>query len=149
MKANLLMSVQVITVPPELSLESAHRLMMTNSLRHLPVVSGSKLAGILSDRDVLLSAGRGSGGALVYPDITVGEVMSLAPVSAGPNVPVAELARAMVAGKFDALPIINDEGALVGLVTSTDLMRALSMSSTPGTTLAYEIRRASDLMAKA
>lgn len=148
MKANLLMSVQVITIPPELSLESAHRLMMTNSMRHLPVVSGNRLAGILSDRDILLSAGRGPGAALVYPDITAGEVMSLAPVSAGPNVPLAELARTMVAGKFDALPIISEDGTLVGLVTSTDLMRALSMSA-PDTALAWEIRRASDLMAKA
>jgi acetoin utilization protein AcuB len=149
MDAEKIMSLEVITVPPELSLEAAHRIMQDRGLRHLPVVAGQKLAGILSDRDLLLAIG-GSQGAYVYPPISVGEVMSLAPVSAGPNASLSELARTMVEAKIDALPIITSTDVLIGLVTSTDLMRVLSqLPKDPQPTLAFQIRRAADLQARA
>ncbi len=150
MDANNLMRVEVVTVPPELSLEAAHRLMLEHGVRHLPVVAGAKLAGILSDRDVLLAIGHGRDGGFVYPPKTVGEVMSLAPVSGGPGSPVAELAQAMVDAKIDAIPIVTAQGALVGLVTSTDLMRLLSLLPREAQpSIAFQIRRVTDLQAHA
>ena len=149
MDAEKIMSLEVVTVPPELSLEAAHRIMLERGLRHLPVVAGQKLAGILSDRDLLLAIG-GSQGAFVYPPITVGEVMSLAPVSAGPAASLSELAQTMVDAKIDALPIITSKDVLIGLVTSTDLMRVLSLlPKEPQPMLAFQIRRAADLQARA
>ena len=58
MKADRVMRLEVVTVPPELKVESAHALMLRRSLRHLPVVSGGRLAGVVSDRDLLLVSGR-------------------------------------------------------------------------------------------
>ena len=150
MQADKLMSLEVVTVPPELSLEAAHRIMLDRVLRHLPVVAGQKLAGILSDRDLLLAIGRAKDGHFVYPKLTVGEVMSLAPVSAGPGTPVAELARAMVDAKIDAIPVVTAQGGLVGLVTSSDLMRLLTWLPTEQQpALQFQVRRAADLQAHA
>ena len=150
MDAQRIMSLEVVTVPPELSLQAAHQLMLDRGLRHLPVVAGQKLAGILSDRDLLLAIG-GSQGAFIYPPSSVGEVMSLAPVSAAPDASIAELARTMMDAKIDALPIINSRDVLLGLVTSTDLMRILSrwLPQEPQPTLSFQIRRAADLQAHA
>ena len=150
MRARKLMKVQVVTVPPDLPVETAHRLMLKRRLRHLPVVSGEKLAGVVSDRDILLVAGRGAKESFVYPPLTVGQVMSLGPVSAGPDASIAELAKAMVEAKIDCLPIIGAGGALVGLVTSTDLLLLLTWLPVDGQpSLSFEIRRAADLAAKA
>lgn len=150
MEAEMLMSLEVVTVPPELSLEAAHRIMLDRGLRHLPVVAGQKLAGILSDRDLLLSIGRGAEGAFVYPKQSVGELMSLSPISAGPNASVGELAKAMLEAKIDAIPILTAQNVLVGLVTSTDLMKVLALlPKDPHPTIAYQIRRAADLQARA
>jgi len=150
MQADKLMSLEVVTVPPELSLEAAHRIMLDRALRHLPVVAGQKLAGILSDRDLLLAIGRAKDGHFVYPKMTVGEVMSLAPVSAGPGAPVAELARTMVDAKLDAIPVVTAQNVLVGLVTSSDLMRLLTWLPTEQQpALQFQVRRASDLQAHA
>jgi acetoin utilization protein AcuB len=124
--------------------------MLRRSIRHLPVVTGTRLVGIVSDRDVLLAIGKGPAG-FVYPNRTVGEVMSLAPYAATPNTPVADLAQTMVTGHFDALPIMNGE-SLVGLVTSSDLLAALVLlvaHQGPQPKLAFEIRRASELTAQA
>lgn len=150
MEAEMLMSLEIVTVPPELSLEAAHRIMLDRGLRHLPVVAGQKLAGILSDRDLLLSIGRGEDGAFVYPRQSVGELMSLSPISAGPSASVGELAKAMLDAKIDAIPILTSKDVLVGLVTSTDLMKVLALlPKDPHPRIAYQLRRAADLQARA
>jgi acetoin utilization protein AcuB len=150
MNADKLMRVEVTTVPPDLSLKAAHALMVRLSVRHLPVVSGQRLAGIVSDRDVLLAAGRGKDGAFTYPDISVGEVMSLSPISAGPESSVQDLAKTMVEAKIDALPIVSPQNELMGLVTSTDLILLLTrLPSDKQPQLSFSIRRASDLQARA
>jgi acetoin utilization protein AcuB len=150
MHAGQLMKLEVVTVPAELPVEAAHRLMLARGLRHLPVVAGHKLAGMVSDRDLLLVMGRGKKGELTYPQLTVGEVMSPAPVSAGPHASIGELAKVMVESKIDAIPIISAQNVLVGLVTSTDLMLLLTELPTESQpALSFQIRRAADLAAQA
>lgn len=142
------MNLEVVTVPPELPLQTAHRLMMDRALRHLPVVSGQKLAGILSEREVLLASSRARDGSYVYPKLTVGDVMSLAPIAAGPGVSVAELARTMVEARLEAIPILLSNNVLVGLVTSTDLLRSLArLPRDAEPALRFHIRRAAELQA--
>lgn len=150
MQADELTSLEVVTVPPDLSLEAAHRIMLDRALRHLPVVSGQKLSGILSERELLLAIGRAKDGHFVYPKVTVGEVMSLAPVSASPNVAVAELARTMVDAKIDAIALVTAQNVLVGLVTSSDLLRLLTwlpIERQPA--LQFELRQAAELQVRA
>lgn len=144
------MSLEVVTVPPELPLQAAHGIMLDKHVRHLPVVAEQRLSGILSDRDVLLAVGHRADGTFVYPPLTVGEVMSLAPVSAGPGASVAELARAMVSSKIDALPIVTAQNVQVGLVTSTDLLKLLSLlPEEDQPSLTFDIHRAADLHVRA
>jgi acetoin utilization protein AcuB len=150
MHADRLMRLEVVTVPPELQLEAAHKLMLRREVRHLPVVSGRRLAGILSDRDILLASGRLKNGTFVYPNLTVGEVMSLSPISADPSTPLSEIAKSMVQSKIDCLPIITGQNELVGLVTSTDLMLVLTgLPAEAQPALSFQIRRAGDLETKA
>jgi acetoin utilization protein AcuB len=144
------MRLEVNTVPPELSLEQAHELMLKLGVRHLPVVSGHKLAGVVSDRDILLACTRSPDGAFSYPESTVGEVMTLSPEVAGPDVHVAQLAQAMVERKIDALPIVSGDNDLLGLVTSTDLLLLLTELPPEGEpTFSYRLRRLDTLAAHA
>lgn len=126
MEARHLMSAGVFSVSPDQSIEDAHHLMLDKVVRHVPVVAEQKLVGMLSDRDVLLVAGRDAAGHFVYPPLTVAQVMSASPAVARPGVSVAELARRMIDSKFGALPIVTEEGEVLGLVTSTDLLRFVS-----------------------
>lgn len=150
MKARKVMRLEVTTVSPDLPVEQAHKLMLKLGVRHLPVVSEHKLAGILSDRDVLLACSRTSGGSFQYPPVSAGEVMSLSPEVAGPDVHVAQLARKMVEGKIDAIPIVSRDDELLGLVTSTDLMLLLTeMPEETEPMLSYQLRRVNTLPVRA
>jgi acetoin utilization protein AcuB len=118
MRTAAAMTREVIVVPPELPLASANRLMERRRIRHLPVVQGGALLGILSDRDVLRHAD-------AIDRMTCAEAMTPAPITCAPATSVSRVAETMIEHKIDALPVVSEVGRLVGLVTSTDLLALL------------------------
>lgn len=125
MKVKELMTRDVQAILPETSLAEAWRLMHELKVRHLPVVREGRLAGIVSDRDFVGWVTRARDGGLIFPAVTAGEVMTLNPVVCTQGAAVAEIARTMVSRQLDCVPILGEGNALVGLVTSTDLMLLL------------------------
>ena len=105
----------VLTVGPETPCGSVRRLMDEHGIRHVPVVAGERLVGMVSDRDVR-SAGAGSGA------ITA-RIMTPYPVTVTPETRVEHAAQLMLDGRFGSLPVA-DGHTLVGIVTYTDLLRA-------------------------
>jgi acetoin utilization protein AcuB len=118
------MTKKVIVAPPEMSLDHAWQLMCRMRFRHLPIVSGGRLIGILSDRDIFLRSSR-EDGEVVVPDTPVGEAATPSPFVCQPDTDVRDLVRLMTEQKIDAVPVIDDNSSLVGLVTSTDLLLLL------------------------
>lgn len=137
MKASELMQVQLTCVGPETQLEFTWELMRSLKVRHMPVVDGEKLLGIVSDRDLMLRATLKAHGQMDFPDLPTGEIMTRDPITAPPTVTVSSLAQKMVNEKIDSVPIVDAHGALVGLVTSTDLLRLLAHSA-PAASLPYQ-----------
>lgn len=125
MKAREVMTRDVQAILPEAHLVDAWRLMRELQVRHLPVVVGGKLSGLLSDRDFLGWVTRGPDGVPRFDDVTVGSVMTLNPVVSVQGALVSELAKTMLSRQIDCLPIVTPENVLVGLVTSTDLLALL------------------------
>ncbi len=124
MRADATMTRHVLTVPPALSLRVADALMRRENVRHLPVLQGDRLVGIVSDRDILLRTDIDDDGRAVA-DVFVADAMSLCPLTATPDTSVSSLAATMVEHKIDAIPILGPSDRLVGLVTSTDLLTLL------------------------
>lgn len=123
MKAAAAMTRDVVTIEPNQSLRDAHEFMIEWNIRHLPVVNGKKLVGILSDRDILLVSKRDDVGILV-PAVSVSHVMTAEPMTCDMNTDISIVARKMLDNKIDSLPILTD-GELVGLITSSDLLELL------------------------
>jgi acetoin utilization protein AcuB len=112
-----IMSPRPVTVAPETPLSEARRLLAQHGIRRLPVMSGRRLVGIVSDRDLR--------SASAHPEQTaVAEIMTREVVTVSPRTRVDEAARLMLAGRFGGLPV-TDGGELTGIVTETDLLRAL------------------------
>lgn len=124
MKVSNAMTRDVVCVTPDRSLADAYDLMTEWTIRHLPVIEGDSLVGILSDRDVLLASERGVHGVDV-PDIQVAEVMTRDPITCRRSTPIGEVSIIMLENKIDCLPVVDAEGSLVGLVTSSDLISLL------------------------
>jgi acetoin utilization protein AcuB len=118
-----IMSSPALSVPAETSLQDAYRLMREKGIRHLPVVDGERLVGVITDRDLRLATS--SLAPLPLPPGTaVSAVMSHPPLTADGADPVEEAARTMRERKIGCLPIVDD-GRLIGIITGLDLLDAL------------------------
>jgi acetoin utilization protein AcuB len=123
MKAQSAMTRDVVCVTPHQRLADAYRWMMKWRVRHMPVVSGGRLVGIVSDRDVLLHATR-TNNEIVVSDLSVSDAMTESPITIRAKTSVSKAAELMLEYKIDSLPVVED-GLLVGLVTSSDLLMLL------------------------
>lgn len=132
-----LMTGAVKTAPPSMPIVDARNLMLKERIRHLPVVEGDgRLLGIVTDRDIRLNLPSQATSLSVWEvnhllaKLTVGEVMTTAVISVGPDRPARDAAQLMVDHQIGALPV-EDAGRLVGIVTETDLLRAFIRMETP------------------
>ena len=126
MKASRVMTRTVHCITPQVTLERAWRLMQRHHVRHLPVLWGDKVVGVLSDRDLLVNAEPGLGGAIAFPHLTASDAMTRKPVTALETASISSLAHLMLEAQFDCVPIVDREDTLVGLVTSADLLELLA-----------------------
>ena len=106
----------VLTVSPATTLAQALHLARERGIRHLPVVDGDRLVGIVSDRDLKRALGLST-----YEDVRMGAIMTSGVRTAAPTFAVEDAARIMVTERISALPVTT-EGRLVGLVTETDIL---------------------------
>lgn len=109
------MTSQLVTVGPHQDLAYAHQLMMWSNVRHLPVVDGGRLVGMLSDRQLLSAILSNSAGSSIY------EVMTPPKQVAAPEEDLGHAAARMAAARLDALPVVSDD-KLVGILTTTDVL---------------------------
>jgi CBS domain-containing protein len=121
------MSLPVQTLRPEEPVKNAHHLMLSRSIRHVPVVDHAALVGIVSDRDVRWALGRGAVefAARASGAARVSDVMTREVVSADPRNTLVEAAECMLTHHIGCLPVVKNE-RLLGILTQSDLLRALA-----------------------
>jgi acetoin utilization protein AcuB len=125
------MSRKAITVDEDLSLMKASRLMKEHSIKHLPVVKNGRLIGIVSDRD-LKEAQPSKATSLdihelyyLLDQVKIKNLMSVDLHITTPEEVVEKAAATMLEHDISALPVVNEEGELEGIVTKGDLFRAM------------------------
>lgn len=122
------MTADVKTVAPDTTLADALRVARENRIRHLPVMNGGRLVGLVTDRDLRLAM------PPVWADTheelqqalrtrTVGELMTTTIITTSPDLPVEEAGKLLYQNRIGCLPVLEDE-KLVGILTETDLLRA-------------------------
>ena len=123
-----LMTKDLATLGPAASAVEALNICRERGVRHVPILENDRLVGLVSDRD-LSSASPPEGEADredAMKDLRVGDIMTRDVVTAHPQDPVGYAAKEMYERKINALPVmVEEEEELVGIVTSTDVLRAL------------------------
>jgi len=110
-------------------LKTAVRLVVENRIRHLPVVLGESLVGIISDRDLkrampsIVAGSTAEEYQAFMEKTTIQEVMTADPLACAPDDELVDLVRQFCDKKVGAIPVVDD-GRLVGIVTQTDMMQA-------------------------
>jgi CBS domain-containing protein len=127
MKVKEVMVKEVATLDVNDELSLANDIMRLGRIRHLPVVDGTRLAGIISERDLFRSSlaqalGYGSEATRdLMKKLRIKDVMVSKVVTVSPETELCEATRIMVEKKIGCLPVVEGE-RLVGLITETDIL---------------------------
>jgi acetoin utilization protein AcuB len=125
MKLRELMRGPVLTARPAQPAEEAFERMRARGVRHLVVLRGREVVGILSERDL-----GGERGRNVRLGQAVGELMSGCPIVAEADLEVARAAAILRRRRLGCLPVLEG-GKLVGIVTRSDLVGLLHRAPKP------------------
>ncbi|HEU0013355.1 MAG TPA: CBS and ACT domain-containing protein [Longimicrobium sp.] len=133
-----------VSASPDLPLAEALRLAREHRVRHLPVVAGGEVVGIVSDRDLRLALpsplSTGGGDAAEVERAPVSRVMTREVVTIGPYDAVEDAAKLMHRHRIGALPVVDARGALLGMLSESDVLAAFAeMLGPPGASSRLEI----------
>jgi CBS domain-containing protein len=119
-----------VTVTEEDQVKTAVQHLLSARIRHVPVLRGDELVGIVTDRDLRRALPSIEAGAspqkyqAFMKEAAVRDIMTPNPVTCTPNTDVVDAVKIFVERKFGAIPVVED-GKLVAILTHIDVMRAL------------------------
>ena len=121
MKVEKYMSHTPVTIRDNTVYSKAFNIMQEKDLHHLPVVNEkNEVVGILTRRDLQIAAQH-----FREAPVEVSDVMHTPVVTISPDEPLLEAARQMIDKRIGGLPVLDDNGKMVGILTETDLLRVL------------------------
>ena len=121
------MTKELITLSLNDSLYSAEKRMKVNHIRHMPVVDGDELIGLVSLADLQrvsfidAYSKEGTEDTPVYNMLSIRDLMIKNPLTASPKTTILEVSKLLASKEFHSLPVVDD-GKLVGIITTTDLL---------------------------
>ena len=126
------MSSPPLTITPDVPFQEALKIMRDNHFRRLPVVDkNGKLVGIVSERDLLYASPSPASTLSVWEmnyllsKITVEKVMTRDVVTTTPDTPLERAAYQLAQHKFGGLPVVDEDNHPIGIITETDIFKAL------------------------
>jgi acetoin utilization protein AcuB len=124
------MTKKVFTVGPDDYLSDAITLMREKGIKHLPVVKGGRVKGIISDRDIKEYTPSKATTLDIYElhyllaNMKIKELMKTKVITTAPDTPVEEAAMVMLDQNICCLPVV-DSGSLVGIISDKDIFHAM------------------------
>lgn len=128
-----LMTSDVITVDRDSDLMTAEKLMAESRIRQVPVIDEDfNLVGLLTQRDLLRAElshlhDMEEANQRLKATVQISRVMQAEVITARPDQPLREVADTLRQRKFGCMPVVDDQGKLVGIVSSTDFLRLSSV----------------------
>ena len=117
-----------VSLKPDDNLDLANNVIALGRIRHIPVVQDGRLVGMITERDLIGAAANKIFGlkqaskSALLKTVRIKDVMKKRVVTVAPDTPIKDTVHLMAEKKIGCVPVVAD-GALVGLVTTTDVLR--------------------------
>jgi CBS domain-containing protein len=146
MKAKDIMSVEVVTVTKDVTVQETAKLLTEHKISGLPVLEGKKVIGMVTEGDLIFQDRKLDppafiellGGVIFLKDpnkylegfrkmiaTRVEDMMTTKVISVREDTPIEEIAAIMTEKRINRIPVLNEEGELVGIVSRQDLVKSL------------------------
>ncbi len=110
-----------ITVSPIDNIQDTSQILIQKGIHQVPVLGEGELVGIVTDGDLRIASSEDT----KPPNLNVSSVMSRNPVSVTDDLKIVEAAKIIRKRRFNALPVVDKKGDLVGIVTLRDILDGL------------------------
>ena len=118
------MSQDIRVIPPQTPLIEIQSLMLHEYIRHLLVMTNNKLIGIVSKGDLAIAVSWSlsdvQNGTL---QINAEDIMTFDPITISHTATIGEAANLMLKRKISGLPVVTEQGRIVGIITENDIFR--------------------------
>jgi acetoin utilization protein AcuB len=111
-----------ITANEDMTIDDLRNLMEKHGIRHLPVVRGDTVVGVISDRDVRVVSGLPVAEKL---QVRAADIMAADPFTVVATAPLDEVAYAMSEKKIGSVIVNDEDGQFLGIFTASDALNAL------------------------
>ncbi len=123
-----IMSKQLVTLSADSKLGFAEDIMYLGRIRHLPVVNGKEIVGILTQRDLYKASltsivTNWEENKTFLDSVKVAEVMTKDVIAISPDTSIEDAAQIMIDKKVGCLPVVEGRNILLGLITETDVLQ--------------------------
>jgi acetoin utilization protein AcuB len=125
------MNKPAITIDKHSSMHDAMTLMKKHQITLLPVMDKQRLVGVLTDRDLKKASASDATTLemheLLYllSNIKIKDIMSSKPISVPPDFTIEETAELLLANKISGVPVVDNDGNVIGVITHTDLFKVI------------------------
>jgi len=125
------MTSDVMTIDEDTSMMKASEIMRENNIRRLPVMQKGKLVGIVTDRDIKEASPSKATTLDVHElyyllsELKIKDIMSTHVFTISPEETVEKAAVKMLEHRISGLPVVNDKGKVVGMITQGDIFKVL------------------------
>ncbi len=125
------MSAPALTIAPDCTVPAAMALMRDRRIRHLPVVENGRLVGMVSRGDLREASTKAAVNADTYElnfmlsRLTVSSLMARKVVTVTPDAFIVHAAELMTEQKIAGLPVVEQDGSVIGIITESDLLKLL------------------------
>ncbi|ODU09646.1 MAG: histidine kinase [Rubrivivax sp. SCN 71-131] len=111
-----------VTADERMTIDELQQLMDRHGVRHLPVLRGDTVVGLISERDLRLVAGLSAAEKM---QVQATDIMATDPLTVRASTPLDEVALAMSERKVGSVIVNDDDGRFYGIFTATDALNAL------------------------
>lgn len=111
-----------VTADENVMVDDLRLLMERHGIRHLPIVRGNRVVGVISDRDLRLFSGLSAAEKF---QVRAADIMAEHPLTVSASLPLDEVAYAMSERRVGSAIVNDEKGELLGIFTATDALNAL------------------------
>ena len=125
------MSAPAITIDVHASMQEAINLLREHKISMLPVTDKNRLVGIVTDRDLKKSSPSNATTLDIHEllyllsTLQIKDIMSSRPITVPPDFTIEETAQVLMANKISGVPVVDDNGSILGIITHTDLFKVI------------------------
>lgn len=127
-----IMTKEIVTILADASVSEVKNIFTKHGFRHLPVLEGEKVVGIITSNDMLKSTfseklfgDQRNADAIIDHSVAIIDIMTANPVCIKPETTIREASQILQKESFNALPVVDNNHHILGIVTTKDLVKFL------------------------